>query len=440
MVTAAQQKAFIEAIGPIVQKIGPKYNIVCPSAVIAQACLESAYGTSSKAAHHNYFGLKYRANRVSCHSGYFKDGSKEERAGGHIENITDYWYAFDDMEHGVEGYCQFVNISNYSNIKGVKDPQTYLANIRKDGYATSSSYVTNVMSVIQSHDLTRFDVPGTNVGKKEENKVSLVITKNTGFRHHNTSPRSCRPEYIVLHYTASTGDAAAQINYFNSSKANASSADYFVAWDGRIYQYNMEIPKRYSWAVGGGRQSSHGGAFFNKCLNRNSISIEMCCKSRTGKYVAANSSAWYFTDATVRAALQLVRMLMSEYGIDETHVIRHYDVNGKYCPGIRGWNAPSGSESEWKNFKAALQNGSSAEVKEETTAEASTSSEMAAQKVPFLVKVEIANLNIRKGPGTGYGVARTCPKGIYTITAVSGNWGKLKSGAGWICLDYTRRV
>lgn len=432
MVTATQQKAFIEAIGPIVQKIGPKFNIVCPSAVIAQACLESAYGTSSKAAHHNYFGLKYRENRLTCHSGYFKDGSKEERAGGHIENITDYWYAFSDMEHGVEGYCQFVSISTYDNIRGVEDPETYLTNIKKDGYATSSSYVNNVMGVINAHNLTQYD------RKKEETKpVSLNIIKNTNFRHHNTSVRNCRPEYIVIHYTASTGDAPAQISYFNGTGANNSSADFFVAWDGRIYQYNMDIKGRYSWAVGGGRQSKYGGSLYGKCLNRNSISIEMCCKSRTGKYVGANNSNWYFTDETVSAAVKLVQMLMAEYGIDADHVIRHFDVNGKYCPGIIGWNAPSGSEAKWKAFKAAVKADSAFVVEEHTKAE-----EASAYKAesPYLVKIGIRTLRIRKGPGTNFGIVKFIAPGIYTIVETQGNWGRLKSGAGWICLDYTRRV
>ena len=57
--------------------------------------------------------------------------------------------------------------------------------------------------------------------------------------------------------------------------------------------------------------------------------------------------------------------------------------------------------------------------------------------VPFLVKVSIPDLNIRKGPGTEY--ARTgqfTGAGVFTIVAVSGNWGKLKSGAGWISLNY----
>ena len=59
----------------------------------------------------------------------------------------------------------------------------------------------------------------------------------------------------------------------------------------------------------------------------------------------------------------------------------------------------------------------------------------------FKVKVTADALNIRKGAGTNYkptGCIRD--KGIYTIIDVKNNWGKLKSGAGWICLDYTKRV
>lgn len=60
-------------------------------------------------------------------------------------------------------------------------------------------------------------------------------------------------------------------------------------------------------------------------------------------------------------------------------------------------------------------------------------------KVPFLVKVSIFDLNIRKGPGIGYDRVQFCPPGVYTIVAVSdgagaSKWGKLKSGIGWIAL------
>lgn len=67
--------------------------------------------------------------------------------------------------------------------------------------------------------------------------------------------------------------------------------------------------------------------------------------------------------------------------------------------------------------------------------------------VPFIVKVDIDDLNIRKGPSINY--AKTglkTGKGVFTIVEVkngSGSktgWGKLKSDTGWISLDYVTRI
>lgn len=59
----------------------------------------------------------------------------------------------------------------------------------------------------------------------------------------------------------------------------------------------------------------------------------------------------------------------------------------------------------------------------------------------YLVKVDTDVLNVRTGPGTNHTCVQTVRQDeVYTITETSGNWGKLKSGAGWICLDYTVRV
>ena len=64
----------------------------------------------------------------------------------------------------------------------------------------------------------------------------------------------------------------------------------------------------------------------------------------------------------------------------------------------------------------------------------------------YLVKVTTDVLNIRKGPGTNYGTNGAIrDKGTYTIVAESdgpgsSKWGKLKSGAGWISLDYAAKV
>lgn len=59
----------------------------------------------------------------------------------------------------------------------------------------------------------------------------------------------------------------------------------------------------------------------------------------------------------------------------------------------------------------------------------------------FKVRVTSQALNVRSGPGTKYEINTVIRnKGIYTIVETSGSWGKLKSGAGWISLNYCRRL
>ena len=73
--------------------------------------------------------------------------------------------------------------------------------------------------------------------------------------------------------------------------------------------------------------------------------------------------------------------------------------------------------------------------------------EFSNEDCPFMVKVSIDDLNIRKGAGTNTAkTGRYTGKGVFTIIQVksgSGStlgWGKLKSGTGWISLDYCARV
>ena len=97
---------FIKQMAKYSQKHAPKYNIAIVSPVIAQGFLESAHGTSYKAKFHNYHGMKYRPNRVTCHNGTFADGGSEQNADGSYTLLpgATQWYSFADVDHGVEGY------------------------------------------------------------------------------------------------------------------------------------------------------------------------------------------------------------------------------------------------------------------------------------------------------------------------------------------------
>lgn len=59
----------------------------------------------------------------------------------------------------------------------------------------------------------------------------------------------------------------------------------------------------------------------------------------------------------------------------------------------------------------------------------------------YKVKIEADVLNVRSNPGVDYPVKTTVRRGeVYTIVDSSNGWGKLKSGAGWISLEYTTRI
>ena len=155
MATAAQIKTFIATIGPIIQKVAFEKGYKYPSAIIAQACLESAYGTSQLASKYfNYFGMKcgssWKGKSVNL-------STKEEYTAGTLTNIKANFRAYDSMEAGVRGYFDFISIARYANLINATSPKDYLEKIKADGYATSSTYVASNMNVVTAYSLTSYD-------------------------------------------------------------------------------------------------------------------------------------------------------------------------------------------------------------------------------------------------------------------------------------------
>lgn len=173
-------KEFIEVIAKYVIKYANDYGIKVHSPIIAQAILESGWGGSTLASkYNNIFGLKcggsWKGKSVNMET-------KEEYSVGTLTDIRANFRVFDSIEDGVKGYFEFINYSRYSNLKGVTNPEEYCRLIKADGYATSSTYVTNLMRVIRDNNLTRFDGTQENVEKENEDMVSgdIVGTQLTG--------------------------------------------------------------------------------------------------------------------------------------------------------------------------------------------------------------------------------------------------------------------
>ena len=149
------KEIFIQTVAEKVRKYAPLYGIGVHSPIIAQAILESGWGSSVLASkYNNYFGLKcggaWNGKSVNM-------ATQEEYTVGVMTDIRDNFRVFDDFDDGIRGYFEFINYSRYANLKGVTDPEEYCRRIKEDGYATSSTYVDNLMRIINENNLTRFD-------------------------------------------------------------------------------------------------------------------------------------------------------------------------------------------------------------------------------------------------------------------------------------------
>ena len=142
-------------------------------------------------------------------------------------------------------------------------------------------------------------------------------------------------KYIVIHYTSNEGDTAQNnLDYFANVNEKETGAHFFVDKKGKVGK--SIAMNRTAWAVGRDYRSGRKGeaAYFGKCTNANSVSIELC-----DMCLKTNWEQMY-------ATRKLVKYIQSKCPNAKT-IIRHWDVNGKNCP------APfTGSGNEkWTEFK-----------------------------------------------------------------------------------------
>lgn len=164
---------FIEQIAAYVKKYAASFGICVHSPIIAQAILESGWGKSKLATiYHNYFGLKcgtkWKGKSVNL-------TTQEEYEPGTLTTIKDNFRVYGNMEEGVKGYFEFIQLSRYQNLKGITDPKKYLETIKSDGYATSSTYVQNNMRLIEQYNLTQYDKKGGNtMGRTAQDVLNVM--------------------------------------------------------------------------------------------------------------------------------------------------------------------------------------------------------------------------------------------------------------------------
>lgn len=145
-------------------------------------------------------------------------------------------------------------------------------------------------------------------------------------------------EYIVIHYTGNNGDTAqANAEYFKHTNTRQAGAHWFVDQKGHIYR---SVPMtRIAWAVGGlFSQSGGAGKYYLKCMNSNSVSIELCDNLTKDP-----------SPVQIARTRELVSYIQSKCPNAKT-IIRHWDVNGKHCPARM-----VGKDNElWREFRRKI--------------------------------------------------------------------------------------
>ena len=167
MASSAQVKAFIERMAPIAMRQAKKHdNKIFASVCIAQACTESAYGTTQRMIKANaVFGIK--VGKSAYHFGSaWKDLSyntkTKEVVKGKYETITDNFRAYSSLDEATEDYFDLLcNASRYKKALNAKDYKECIRAIAPS-YATAEQdnckYSKTIISIIEKNGLTKSSV------------------------------------------------------------------------------------------------------------------------------------------------------------------------------------------------------------------------------------------------------------------------------------------
>ncbi|QDZ77084.1 N-acetylmuramoyl-L-alanine amidase [Bacillus cereus] len=210
-------------------------------------------------------------------------------------------------------------------------------------------------------------------------------------------PYTMNPEFITVHNTYNDASAENEIAYMIR---NDNQVSFHVAVDDKEAVQGIPL-ERNAWHCGDG--SGNG--------NRKSIGVEIC-------YSLSGGNRYY--QAEDHAAI-VVAQLMKRYNIPIRNVRTHQSWSGKYCPHRML------AEGRWDSFIERVQNvyngGGNPVTPQPSTSETG------------IAYIEGNRVNLRKGPGTGYGVNRQLGKGeSYKVWGQTNGWLNL-GGDQWVYND-----
>ena len=148
----ASQQAFLDKIVPFAVAEMKQYPNILASLTIAQAIIESNWGTSILATDgFNFFGIKGRYNDQCVVK------ETQEWVVDHYITIRAEFRKYPDIATGIHDHSVFLSKDRYKALWGNKDYKSCAYEIRLAGYATSPTYTTTLINTIEKYELYNFD-------------------------------------------------------------------------------------------------------------------------------------------------------------------------------------------------------------------------------------------------------------------------------------------
>lgn len=338
------EKEFIDLIGKKAMKDYQETGILA-SITIAQACLESGYGTTDLAINaNNLFGMKCILSGNTWKSVWdekskYSKNTKEEYEIGNITTIKADFRKYDSFDSSIKDHSLYLsqakngNKLRYEGIVGEKNYKKAITIIKNGGYATDSKYIDKICSLIERWELTKFD----KILKEEVDSLNIINAVSSRY----VPQWGNQKKYISIHYLGVVGQN-------HDLQADGCGAHYYIYWDGTIYHRCSHDAIVYQVGTAGYYTQKHPYA-----RNSNTIGIELCVKC-DGNSKNATDPYWYFTKETQESCVQLVKKLMKDLNIPKENVLRHYDIVNKYCPAPYVTNNKYKTSWTWEEFKAKL--------------------------------------------------------------------------------------
>lgn len=302
-----EKQTFIGRVGPLARADMQKTGVLA-SLTIAQAILESGWGTSELCLNANaLFGIK----ADSRWSGrVYSKTTKECYDGQTFTDVDALFRAYDSWEESLSDHSAFLLAgSHYAAVIGEQDYKTACKAIKAAGYATDPEYAEKLISLIESNDLTAYDGP-----EKEEttlNIINSILTKNPCY----TGGRKLDAVKGLMIHSVGCPQPSAQVfvkNWNSPSCDNVCVHAFIDANTGDVYQ---TLPWNWrGWHCASGSKGSG---------NNTHVGVEMCEPS-TIKYTGGAS--WVETGdgsntkaavmRTYKAAVELFAHLCKEFNLD----------------------------------------------------------------------------------------------------------------------------